>query len=631
VNCVREKTDEEVFRPYDLEVLPLKEGEITLNEYYTISAHGIVHVFTEKYKKDHGDASTEFVSLSEWMHESTMFNIITKLPFFKNFIIGKIFSIWRLNVRYRVYCKRRKELVNKVFYSKPQFSKNLLDINKHMHDIQSYKTVQIQPQNNYEIELFKSNQQTYRNEAQKHYDKVGENIAAIMDGVKKQVSESRNLKLPSELDENKIGKQTRQKPMVQIKKEKLEREQRRTLAIRDENMLSEFIRLVDYIMIENLISVSHNSMYYFLEEMNRPRGKGLFVTLVYFGDAQKEPGAMTYSPPEDELQQKLESNLEEMIGTVSIARIIDHPNYESLMKNRNRPEIKSIIKESREFKDVSTKIRDRISYSFKLAREHVENKYESCREIYDFTNTWDFATWEQTPHTPDEVNQFDLKLRHWIKELDNMRDVELGVLYVEGSKQKKRLLNDISDTILNQKLRAYYQKQIKERGERVQKELGEVKSRLQTKPEKVNEFASFVEFITEVSNNKKYYMESVDDLNTFHKRLKEIDPISGIGVTEHRILTEAKEIAEKLEDLLFEASTYRKDKNQAMEELLTKDEENIQQGITINLEKINDKELIDVSTPSNIAIQTLNQIRNQIERFKSQTKAWSQQHLVKYF
>lgn len=45
---------------------------MTLDEYYTISAHGIVHVFTDKGKKNRkGDTSTEVISLSDWMLEST--------------------------------------------------------------------------------------------------------------------------------------------------------------------------------------------------------------------------------------------------------------------------------------------------------------------------------------------------------------------------------------------------------------------------------------------------------------------------------------------------------------------------------------------------------------------------------
>ena len=72
-----------VFRPYDLKVIFKSENqkELTLNEYYTISANGIVHVFTDKLKRKNplADTSTEVLTLSDWMHESTMFNIITNI------------------------------------------------------------------------------------------------------------------------------------------------------------------------------------------------------------------------------------------------------------------------------------------------------------------------------------------------------------------------------------------------------------------------------------------------------------------------------------------------------------------------------------------------------------------------
>ena len=54
INCVRDTSmPEHIFRPYDLKVIRTSEHqkEVTLNEYYTISAHGIVHCFTEKHKK----------------------------------------------------------------------------------------------------------------------------------------------------------------------------------------------------------------------------------------------------------------------------------------------------------------------------------------------------------------------------------------------------------------------------------------------------------------------------------------------------------------------------------------------------------------------------------------------------
>lgn len=69
------------FRPYDLKVIHKGEKykDINFPDYYTISASGIVHVFNEKYKgiKQNVDYSTEVTTLSDWMHESTMFNIIS--------------------------------------------------------------------------------------------------------------------------------------------------------------------------------------------------------------------------------------------------------------------------------------------------------------------------------------------------------------------------------------------------------------------------------------------------------------------------------------------------------------------------------------------------------------------------
>ncbi len=133
-----------VFRPYDLKVILKSENqkELTLNEYYTISANGIVHVFTERGKKRaEGDVSTEVISLSDWMHESTMFSIIINIQFFKNYVIAKIFNLWKSNVHYSIFCKTRKRLIHDSFIAKPAFAAHLLEINKQMYELQNTKTI----------------------------------------------------------------------------------------------------------------------------------------------------------------------------------------------------------------------------------------------------------------------------------------------------------------------------------------------------------------------------------------------------------------------------------------------------------------------------------------------------------
>ena len=45
------------------------------------------------------DTSSDVISLSDWMHESTMFNIITNILFFKNYVICNIFILFNKKIK----------------------------------------------------------------------------------------------------------------------------------------------------------------------------------------------------------------------------------------------------------------------------------------------------------------------------------------------------------------------------------------------------------------------------------------------------------------------------------------------------------------------------------------------------
>ena len=87
------------FRPYDLVAVSRKELD---PEYFTISATGIVHIKP--------DEPSEFISLAEWMHQSTAFNTLRSIGFFKHYIEAKCFRLWRSNVRYRKYREKKLQL-----------------------------------------------------------------------------------------------------------------------------------------------------------------------------------------------------------------------------------------------------------------------------------------------------------------------------------------------------------------------------------------------------------------------------------------------------------------------------------------------------------------------------------------
>ena len=72
------------FRPYNLVVVRREDSN---PEHYTMSAEGVVHITPGQ--------PAEFTSLAQWMRESTLFNVLTRIRFFKNFLIGKAFREWR--------------------------------------------------------------------------------------------------------------------------------------------------------------------------------------------------------------------------------------------------------------------------------------------------------------------------------------------------------------------------------------------------------------------------------------------------------------------------------------------------------------------------------------------------------
>ena len=240
-----------------------------------------------------GETSTEVISLSDWMHESTMFNIITNIQFFKNYaisiiiiilIIAKIFNIWKANVRYSIYCKTRHKLIHESFATKPAFANHLMDMNQMMYELQLGRTLSINIQANktWEIDDFKTDQKKARADATRHYDVIIERVISKLDVVCKEVIERTNQNNNQENEEARFGQQVKQKPMNEVRKEAEENAYLLGLAEKDRGRLKNFIRMVDYMVIETLVSTNFVSMNMLMEEMKKDRKSGLYNSTVNF-------------------------------------------------------------------------------------------------------------------------------------------------------------------------------------------------------------------------------------------------------------------------------------------------------------------------------------------------------------
>lgn len=120
------------FRPYDLTVLPSATNTTMLMkagvEFFTMSSEGLVRMGVK------GQPS-EFIPLTRWIRETTCFNTISSIPFFKDYLRRKCFLAWRANVSFLLFRRQRKLVADKLYIGMSTFSPALLALNKRLYEM----------------------------------------------------------------------------------------------------------------------------------------------------------------------------------------------------------------------------------------------------------------------------------------------------------------------------------------------------------------------------------------------------------------------------------------------------------------------------------------------------------------
>lgn len=218
---------------------------------------------------------TEFLSLPEWMQQSTMFNVLTSMKFFKHYLIGKVFRLWKGNVRYRIYNRTRQELSKSLTFARPDFLPEFMNINKVLYEMQSKLTFHVEKKNmTYPKEVFMQTQKHYQDEVKSHYRiKVDEEIKNSLVNLTKKISDSRNLREEEDLENSKKGKAEKKKSIVLDKQERYLKNQVLHLARNNYKSLGTFIRLIDYRVLEAQVRINQESAEFILSEMENTTKK----------------------------------------------------------------------------------------------------------------------------------------------------------------------------------------------------------------------------------------------------------------------------------------------------------------------------------------------------------------------
>ena len=422
-----------VYSPYDL--VAAKEKDHLL-EHYTMSPMGIVHVCP-------GEVS-ECTALSAWMRQGMMFKILRNIPFYKFYLHRKIFTIWRENVRFLFFAKQRKKLSDRLFYARRNSCESIIAVKRHLIEIQNVRLLNLDLKT-HQKEEFMAMQSETGNSANSKFEEIISYVTREVERIIEEVTMNYSL---SKQDSNANTMSyteaagEKNKSLVRIKQEKAEKKVLRARAKLEHTTLSDFIRLIDYMVVETLVSLAVGTTSAFHDELLKPRKSGVFETMVRFSAS-----GTAFSPTCLDIRDMLDRLLENMINFVGGVNRVRHLGT-SKNTSVSGPNIQAIVRENKQFRRISDLIQQRVISDYDRAEEHAQ-AYESVRPIYDFNETWDYAAYSSQSHDIASLKSMLELIGNWSRELEKLRNKPIGVLEVD-SKRLKGELNPLKEARLQE-------------------------------------------------------------------------------------------------------------------------------------------------------------------------------------
>ena len=619
--CNKASQNSKEFRPYDLIVVPEKEIQ---SEYYTVSAQGIVHVMP---KTSEGSVTT-FYSLADWMHQSKLFNLLTSMKFFKHYLNGKVFQLWRGNVRYNHYCATRNRLKRWLFHAKPVFIESIPKVNELLYTMTTPQFLDINDKIN-ELSSYVESQKQQRTEAKKNFEITIEKLIGECEGVCQTVRDSAILPEMEDLDPAKLGQRNKKKSMVQQKLEEKERKHKLQLAEEHRSMLGHFIRLIDYMSIETLVTLILDRSTKFYKNLTERKTK-IFSTKVTYGK-----DCIMFDPNEEEFVDKIDGILDSMVSDISSITRLTFRFDEILSSDRisSQPQLAEIIKSSDVYKGICKKIIEKFHDDFIDAKGYGEQYFEKARHVDDYVKAWNFEVYKAENHSVQSIKDELNKIREWIsKDVgSNMPQAPTGsfkgILNIDGKTTKTKLSEALTTT--QQELKNYLYTMACNKADQANQELRDINGRLNQQPAPLSDFIKYMEDLSKSKIIIQKIEESKTELDEIEKTLKKDKPSHDIQNTNVRIF-ELNENCTNCRQYIENASGYIEKKKGDMEKRLGTRIEKLKALLSEDLNKrLDEGAIIMVDALSQEALSELKKI--EIKLKKGENNAEKYKHYQEVF
>ena len=343
------------------------------------------------------------------------------MKFFKHYIIGKVFSLWKGNVRFKMYNRTRQSLARNLIQTRPAFLTSFMDISRTLWDMQVQKTFCVPKGKTVDLVDFVNDQKTQRELVKAHYnERVDEIISKRLSLLVLAVGESRTLKEEEDLENSKMGQAAKHKSMVLQKQEDELKNRVLKLAKRNYNSLGTFIRLVDYMVVETQVRINQESADLILTEMNKQNDQkkyGINTTISFAAED------MAFEPAKSEFITQFEKILQDMQSvTEEVSRVISHQDFHQFIHgliSDSGPRFRSIVEESEAYQSSKVQIQGHISNDFDELSNLVK-RFDTCREVDDFERTFNFDEWKESTSDHEDIKVWLATLQKWEHQIQKL-------------------------------------------------------------------------------------------------------------------------------------------------------------------------------------------------------------------
>jgi dynein heavy chain, axonemal len=453
------------FRPYDLEVIQADKAK---EDYFIITPSGITHVYNSDLKEvmknklpsdKYPNKVAEFYTLSDWMYQSTLFNILKRVNYYKKYLPFKIFTIWRNYNRFKKYLNIRNKLGNKLFITKPAFVDKLVSCNGQiycMEKVELHKIVKDSPWSSKGLIDFEEEQRKVFDRAKSDFKEVIENrlfltIKSLYKSIAYRLKETRDI---DETENSKTLQELKNKSMFRLKIEKQMRSKLIKKATADVEMFERFIILIDLMFVEKTYQLTKRNLKDMKLELYRERkdlnNSGVFTLTLGFGD-----GLVSLVPTEKDLEDKFKTLFKVLIEQITdVPRFIStcaKKDYDQIFLDNNfnkegenerglvkagdsldeklKKNFKDLIERSKYFKKFSEAIYLKLYSEYKFSLLEIKRVLEPFIPLQIEKETWTASDFLLTRPEIDVVKKRLEELKVWAIKVEDLRvSIPYGIM-----------------------------------------------------------------------------------------------------------------------------------------------------------------------------------------------------------